>query len=290
LKLVRFMHEEQVDYGFVVGGSTAPHSEVDAGLPSTLDELVKSGMLNSPEKLTELHPKVKASQANLLIKKVKLLHPLEKQGKIICLGSNYPEPGIEDGYRPPQGIPFILKPQTSLAGPYEPILMPNFVRKLDYEGELAVVVGRRAKWITPQEVPNVLLGYMIANDVSARDVQIDDRQWTRGKGFDTFAPMGPWITTKEEVPLPLSLYIKTWVNEELRQDGNTSFMMRKTEELFSELSRGMTLEAGDVVLTGTPSGVGFYTRPEPKMLSPGDKVRVEIERLGYIENMVRKVP
>jgi 2-keto-4-pentenoate hydratase/2-oxohepta-3-ene-1,7-dioic acid hydratase in catechol pathway len=105
LKLVRFMHEEQVDYGFAVVGSIAPSSEVDAGLPSTLDELVKSGMLNSPERLTELHPKVKASRANLSIKKVKLLHPLERPSKVICLGRNYPEPRIEDGYRPPRGSP-----------------------------------------------------------------------------------------------------------------------------------------------------------------------------------------
>jgi len=287
VKLARYLQENRVDYGFIVGGAIIPHGDVAPTLPSTLDELVKSGLLASPEALLEISSLIPPVRKGISLKKVKLLNPLDRPGKVICLGRNYPEPAIEGGYKPPKGLAFVLKPNTSLAGPYDQIILPNNVKMLDYEGELVVVVGRTSKWATNDDVPKMVLGYMIANDVSARDIQIADRQWTRGKSYDTFAPMGPWITTKEELPIPLSLYIRTWVNEELRQDGNTASMFRKVEEVVSELTQGMTLEAGDLILTGTPAGVGFYTRPEPRLLSAGDKVRVEIERLGYIENEIK---
>jgi 2-keto-4-pentenoate hydratase/2-oxohepta-3-ene-1,7-dioic acid hydratase in catechol pathway len=289
LKLARFVQEESEDWGFVVGGSILPHSSIKFELPDTLDELVASGSLTNPEFVQGLLSKLSQAKEKIQLKKVRLLHPVKRPGKIICLGRNYVEHAIESGNKPPKGVVIFLKPSTSLTGPYDPIIYPPGVKQLDYEGELAVIIGKTVKGISRGDAFSCVAGYTIMNDVSARDIQILDRQWTRGKGYDTFAPIGPWITTREEIPAPLSLYIRTWVNDELRQDNNTSAMMRKVDEVISALNEGMTLEAGDILSTGTPEGVGFYIKPEPRLLSPGDKVRVEIERLGYIENTVRAV-
>jgi len=286
MKIARFEHESKTDYGFVVGGMVVPHSKIGVELPETLDELLMSGNLVNQTFLSRLERAAAAAKDRLLLKKVRLLHPVERPGKIICLGRNYLEHVIEGGNKPPKGLMIFLKPSTALTGPYDPIIYPSITRELDYEGELGVVIGKSVKGISREEAYSAIAGYLIMNDVSARDVQLTDKQWTRGKGCDTFAPMGPWITTKDEVPWPLSLYIKTWVNEELRQDDNTSNMLRKVDEIIAHLSEGMTLEAGDIISTGTPQGVGYYMKPYPRLLTPGSKVRVEIERLGYIENVV----
>lgn len=286
MKLARFKMNSEIDYGFISGGMIIPRKSLSIDIPDTLDMLMKNELLNDKETVEMIQHAVNNAKQRIPIKKVRLLHPLDKPGKIICIGKNYAEHAEESGEKPAKGLMIFLKPSTALTGPFDPIIYPSITKQLDYEGELAVVIGKKVKDIDREEAYSAIAGYTIMNDVTARDLQITDQQWTRSKGLDTFAPMGPWITTKEEIPWPLNLYIKTWVNEELRQDGNTSKMIRKVDQLISHLSQGMTLEAGDIISTGTPAGVGYFMKP-PSLLNPGDKVRIEIERLGYIENTVR---
>jgi 2-keto-4-pentenoate hydratase/2-oxohepta-3-ene-1,7-dioic acid hydratase in catechol pathway len=179
-----------------------------------------------------------------------------------------------------------MKPRTTIIGPHEDIVKPSFVKQLDYEAELAVVVGRKAKNISANEAKPYIFGYMILNDVSARDIQFKDRQWTRGKSFDTFAPTGPCITTENELEDTSNLSIRTWVNNQLRQNSTTKNMVFDVCETMHQLSRVMTLEPCDIIATGTPAGVGFAMKPQPRFLRLGDIVRIEIEKIGILENSV----
>ena len=167
------------------------------------------------------------------------------------------------------------------------IIKPEFVKELDYEGELCIVVGKIAKNITVREAKKHIFGYTVFNDVSARDYQFKDGQWTRGKSFDTFAPTGPCITTEPQLKNTDDLTIRTWVNEELRQNGTTRKMVFNVSEILYHLSRVMTLEPCDIIATGTPSGVGFAMTPK-KFLKHGDIVRIEIEGIGTLENYVEE--
>jgi 2-keto-4-pentenoate hydratase/2-oxohepta-3-ene-1,7-dioic acid hydratase in catechol pathway len=180
-----------------------------------------------------------------------------------------------------------MKPHTTIIGPNESILKPSFVKRLDYEGELAIVMGKKAKNIPVSEAKKYVFGYTILNDVSARDFQFKDRQWTRGKSFDTFAPTGPCITTTNQVGDTDNLSVCTWVNGELRQNSSTKNMAFNVSEIVYHLSRVMTLEPCDIIATGTPAGVGFAMKP-PKYLRQGDIVRIEIEGIGVLENMVEE--
>lgn len=179
-----------------------------------------------------------------------------------------------------------MKPHTAVVGPDEPIVKPSFVKELDYEAELAVVIGRKGKNITIEKAEKHIFGYTCFNDVSARDIQFKDGQWTRGKSFDTFAPMGPWITSTDQIGDPKTLWIRTRVNGELRQDSSTRNMVSNVYMIIHELSRVMTLEPCDVIATGTPAGVGFAWKPQAKFLSVGDVVEIEIENIGILRNRV----
>ncbi len=206
---------------------------------------------------------------------VELLPPIPNPGTIYAIGLNYAKHVEETGgTRPEQPIVFV-KVAASVAPPGGPIRCPDVVRRLDYEGELTIVIGAEAK----------IAGYCIADDVTARDLQGREPQWTRAKGADTFCPFGPWITTVDEVPDPGNLQLRTWVNGELRQDSNTADLIFGCEELVEFIGQTCTLAPGDLILTGTPSGVGMGLDP-PQFLSSGDTIRIEIERLGAIEHSV----
>ena len=180
-----------------------------------------------------------------------------------------------------------MKPHTAIAGPNQKIIKPRFVKELDYEGELCIVVGKTAKNISVTEAKQHIFGYTVFNDVSARDYQFKDGQWTRGKSFDTFAPTGPCITTQNQLKNIDDLTIRTWVNGELRQNGTTKSMVFNVSEILYHLSRVMTLEPCDIIATGTPSGVGFAMMPK-QFLENGDVVKVEIEGIGTLENPVEE--
>jgi 2-keto-4-pentenoate hydratase/2-oxohepta-3-ene-1,7-dioic acid hydratase in catechol pathway len=194
---------------------------------------------------------------------------------IFGIGLNYRAHAAEQGLEPPQAPIVFQKLPSSAAPPNGTVRRPAVVRRLDYEGELAVVMG----------AGGAVAGYAVADDVSARDLQRREPQWTRAKGADGFCPFGPWITTADEVARPEDLRLRTWVNGELRQDASTNDLVFGIAELVAFIGEAITLEAGDLILTGTPSGVGMALDP-PRFLEPGDRVRIEIEGLGAIEHDV----
>src|SRR5919106_5411319 len=216
---------------------------------------------------------------------VELLAPLPNPPTIICLAFNYYDHAKDAGLMPSDEPVIFIKPRTALNSPYSDIICPTFVRRLDYEAEIAVVVGKKTKEVSEDEALDSVFGYMIMHDVSARDIQFKDKQFTRGKGMDTFAPCGPWITTRDEVEDPQHLSIVTKVNGETRQNSSSSNMVIPVRRIISTLSVTMTLEPGDIISTGTPAGVAMSMK-EPKYLKDGDVVEITIERLGAIRNRI----
>lgn len=215
-------------------------------------------------------------EANLPLDSVKLLAPV-KPGKIIAVGRNYVEHAKEHGAEVPEVPLIFLKPPSSVVGSNAPILLPPQSQRVEHEAELAVVIGRQGRWISPDDAMSYVFGYTAANDVTARDLQRRDGQWIRAKGFDTFCPLGPWVETNLDVS---DLQITCRVNGEVRQVGSTREMVFSIAQLIAFISSVMTLEPGDVILTGTPAGVG--------PLLPGDEVVVAIEGIGELVNPVAR--
>ncbi len=223
----------------------------------------------------DLFGEYRRREAEIPLTLVRLLAPATPQ-KIICLGRNYAEHAREQGAEVPETPLIFLKPPSSIIGPNEPIVLPPQSRQVEHEAELAVIIGRRGRWIAPEQAWTYVFGYTAANDVTARDLQRRDGQWTRGKGFDTFCPLGPWIETEFD---PADVLITCRVNGEVRQMATTRDLLFGIPQLIAFISSVMTLEAGDVILTGTPAGVS--------PLQPGDVVTVEVEGLGELSNPVR---
>lgn len=223
------------------------------------------------------------------LSRYRMLAPIPNPGKVICLAFNYVDHAREQGLSPPSDPALVIKPRTALNGDGGEIVCPGFVTQLDYEVELALVVGRDCKDVPASEAQDAVFGYMILNDVSARDIQAADKQFTRGKGFDSFAPCGPWITTADEVADAQDLRMTTRVNGEVRQDSSTSNMFIKIPDIISKISRVMTLEKGDIISTGTPAGV-MLNKPGAVFLGDGDRIEMEIEGLGTLSNTVSKGP
>jgi 2-keto-4-pentenoate hydratase/2-oxohepta-3-ene-1,7-dioic acid hydratase in catechol pathway len=209
------------------------------------------------------------------LSEVTLLAPIPRPGTIYAIGRNYAAHAAEMGNQPPEQPIVFVKVAGSVAPPGGPIRCPEVVRRLDYEGELVIVMG----------AGGAIAGYCVADDVSARDLQGREPQWTRAKGADTFCPFGPWVTTVDEVSDAGNLDLRTWVNGELRQDANTSDLVFGPEELVAFIGQTCTLQPGDLILTGTPNGVGMAMDP-PQFLRSGDVIRIEIARLGSIEHRV----
>ena len=248
-------------------------------LPNSLKEFLFNGWFHEVSKNTN------NLKYNKTIRQEDLLPPLSNPNKIICLAFNYYDHARDAGLSPSDEPVIFLKPRTALNSPFNNILCPSRVNRLDYEAEIAVIIGKDIKNITDEEAWDAVFGYMIFHDVSARDIQFRDKQFTRGKGIDTFAPCGPWITTKEEVADPQNLKIRTTVNDEIRQDSNSRNMIIPINKIISSLSKLMTIEAGDIISTGTPAGVAMSMK-EPKYLKDGDIVEISIENLGSIKNKI----
>jgi len=213
--------------------------------------------------------------------------PVPNPDKILCLGVNYRDHAAEAQQEIP-AVPIVFaKFRNSLTGPSSPILLPRVSKLIDYEGELAVIIGKRCKAVTEQEALGYVAGYSIMNDVTARDIQAQTSQWTAGKALDTFAPMGPGIVPASRIPDPQILTLITRVNGQEVQHDNTANMIFSVASAIAFLSSLMTLEPGDILATGTPSGVGFKRTP-PLFLQDGDVVEVEIERIGRLRNPVRR--
>lgn len=248
-------------------------------IPSSIKEFMFKGWLEE----------VREHQRNLeyvhKVEEVELLAPLPNPPKIICLAFNYYDHAKDAGLTPSDEPVIFMKPRTTLNSPYSDIICPSFVKRLDYEAEIAAIIGKYTKKASIDQSVDSIFGYMVMHDVSARDIQFKDKQFTRGKSIDTFAPCGPWITTKDEISDPQNLEIITKVNGELRQKSSSVNMVIPIKKIIASLSTIMTMEEGDIISTGTPAGVAMSMK-EPKYLRDGDIVEISIENLGTIRNKV----
>jgi 2-keto-4-pentenoate hydratase/2-oxohepta-3-ene-1,7-dioic acid hydratase in catechol pathway len=268
-------HQEVVDASAYVSSTGRSYSSVQELLP-LLDELCAWAS-----------QQFDAGNEILLLEAIELGPPVPNPDKILCLGVNYREHAAEAQQELPV-VPLIFaKFRNSLTGPTSPILLPRVSKLIDYEGELAAIIGKRCKAVTEQEALQYVAGYSIINDVSARDIQAQTSQWTAGKALDTFAPMGPGIVPASQIPDPQTLTLITRVNGQEVQHDNTANMIFSIATAIAFLSSLMTLEAGDIIATGTPAGVGFKRTP-PLFLQDGDVVEVEIEHIGCLRNPVKR--
>jgi 2-keto-4-pentenoate hydratase/2-oxohepta-3-ene-1,7-dioic acid hydratase in catechol pathway len=236
------------------------------------------GVVNGDELLEldgDFFTPFKTLKAGHVFSQVKLLPPCNPS-KVVAVGLNYRDHAHELGFEIPEEPVIFLKPATTIIGPGESVICPRTSSRVDYEAELGVVVKDRSRDISPEEAPDHILGYTCANDVTARDLQKKDGQWTRAKSFDTFCPVGPWIETDLD---PGNLLIQSYLNGERRQSSRTSQLIFNVHELVSFISGIMTLEPGDLIITGTPAGIG--------PMKPGDEIEVRIEGIGSLKNIVR---
>ena len=231
---------------------------------------------STPPNAPDSHPEVRHGSLEDLPPGARLLPPCSPT-KIVCVGRNYAEHAKEMGAAVPAEPTIFLKPPSSLIASGDAIVYPKLSERLDYEGELGVVIGRQGRNIKAEDAANYILGYTCVNDVTARDLQRKDNQWTRGKGYDTFCPVGPCIVPREEID-PATLRVQTFVDGEKKQDAPIAEMIFSVNDIIAYVSAFMTLEPGDLIVTGTPSGVG--------PLQPGSKVRVDIEGIGALEHTV----
>ncbi len=258
-------------------------NRLDAALPGEMLAFLEAG----PDALTKAQAAVAKAAAEdaLPLDQVTLKAPIPRPGKIICIGKNYLDHAAETGGAIPQHPMVFGKFANTVIGHGEAIVVPPAVKEPDYEGELGVVIGRRGREIPQADALSYVAGYLPVNDVSARDWQMRTTQYTLGKTVDTFFPMGPALVTADEVSDVQNLAIRTTINGEVLQEGNTRQMIFSVAALIQDMSQVMTLEPGDVIATGTPSGVGMARKP-PRWLRDGDIVRVEIEQVGVLENPV----
>lgn len=274
MKLARFVHEGIVGWGFVVDSSVRA---VGDSAPPLIEALALDN--------AELRAIADATTRTLSLSDVDLLAPVPSPPQFVGVGLNYADHVAETGIEKP------VSPQTfcflpnAISDPSSPIEMPSSSKDVDWEIELAIVVGKPGKRIRREDALQHVAGYTIVNDVSARDIQFSDGQWTRGKSFDTFKPMGPWITTVDELGAADNLDIVLKLNETVKQSSNTSHLIFDVAYLVHFLSQDITLQTGSVISTGTPGGVG-YSRQPPEFLKPGDTVHLEIEGVGTLQNSV----
>lgn len=283
MKIARFLHGGREGYGVVEGDRLADVSGAP-GLSCGIVGLLAGGA-GSLASLREALP----GATRLPLDAVRLLAPVPRPGKFLAIGLNYADHVAEAGLEAPSFPVFFNKQVTCIVGPGDPIHRPRVSTMLDFEGELALVIGRRCRHVPASRALEVVGGYLVANDVTVRDWQFKAPTMTLGKSFDTHGPIGPWLVTADEVPDPQDLRILTRVNGQVMQDASTREMIFDCARQIETLSTAFTLEPGDIVSTGTPAGVGIARRP-PVLLAPGDIVRIEIEGLGVLENPVIEEP
>lgn len=284
MKLLTYQYNNTIAVGTLTDSGICPAGEEYTGT----DGMIRF-LSNGDDALKQLASA--ASNASDLISsdEVQLLAPVLKPDKFFGVSLNYADHIAETGLDKPEYPTFFNKQNSCVIGPGAEIQRPKISEKLDYEGELALVIGKRCRNVSLEQAAGVIAGYTIANDVSVRDWQMRSHTWTLGKSFDTHGPIGPWIVTADEIGDPHTLDIKTWVNEDKRQDSNTRHLIFNCYYLVEYLSQVMTLEPGDIIATGTSSGVGVKMKPRGYM-KPGDSVRIEIEKIGTLENPVVEEP
>jgi 2-keto-4-pentenoate hydratase/2-oxohepta-3-ene-1,7-dioic acid hydratase in catechol pathway len=284
MKLATFSHRDRRRIGVVTDGGVIDLSEAAPALPTEMVAFLESG-----ETAMQQARRAGSEGTPIPLADVHIDAPVLRPPKFIAIGLNYADHVAETGIDSPVHPMIFNKQSTCVVGPTDPVHIPRASAVVDYEGEFAFVIGRRCRHVSREDAPGVIAGYCIANDVTVRDWQLRVPTWTIGKSFDTHGPIGPWIVTPDELGDPHQLRLRTFVNDELRQDSNTKHLIFDCYTLVEHLSTAFTLEPGDVISTGTPSGIGIAMKP-PKMLQNGDVVRIEIEGIGRIENPVIDEP
>lgn len=282
MKLATFIHQGRQKIGVVQNELIADVSG-QAGAPDSLKSLLARGAEGM-----DWIGRAASEAPRIALAEVQLCAPIPAPQKFLGLGGNYESHMAEAakvGLTRHSGQTWFNKQVSCITGPYDPVHKPRISEQFDYEGELGLVIGRRGRHIRPEEAHKYIAGYVVINDMSVRDWQMRAPTHMLGKSFDTHGPFGPWLVTRDEIADPHALRLRTWVNGELRQDGNTSQMIHRVGAMLVELSTAFTLEPGDVLSTGSPAGVGGLMDP-PCYLKHGDVVRVEIEGIGAIENRV----
>ncbi len=286
MKIGRFLINGKETYGFINDGKIATKEEIISKtgipIPLSIKEFLFDGWY---KEVISQNPKLDYA---VNLSDAKILAPIPNPPKVICLAFNYIDHAKEQNLIPPTDPAIVIIPRTTLNGTNSEIICPNFVKQLDYEVELAIIISKDCKNVQEKDAMDSIFGYMVFNDVSARDIQAQDKQFGRAKGFDTFAPCGPWITTSDEISEPQNLKMTTKINGSLRQNSNTTNMSIKIPSIIAKLSKVMTLEKGDIISTGTPAGV-MLNKPDAIFLKDGDKIEMEIENIGKLENTVRFV-
>ena len=285
MKLATFTHDGATRIGVVTGEHVVDLATVAPGLPHDMVAFLAAG---GPA-MAAARKAESGATGRLALADVRLRTPVVRPPKFLAIGLNYADHVKESGLEPPAVPVFFNKQATCVAGPFDPIHLPRVSPLLDYEGELAFVIGRRCRHVPRDRAHEVIAGYLVVNDVSVRDWQLRTPTMTMGKSFDTHGPMGPWLVTPEEIGDPHALELRTWVNGEIRQHSNTRHLIHDCFAQVEHLSTAFTLEPGDVVTTGTPAGVGGAMSP-PRFLRAGDVVRIEIDKIGAIENRVTEEP
>jgi len=286
MKLASFLHAGRASYG-VVRGTVVHDLGAVSDAPADLMALLALGDAGR----AWLDAKIDTAPT-IPLAGVHLQAPIPAPRKFLGLGGNY-ESHLAEARKikleRPKGQVWFNKQVSCVNGPYDPVHLPSVSDEFDYEGELGVVIGKRCRHVRREEAMDMVAGFVVVNDMSVRDWQMRAPTHTLGKSFDTHGPFGPWIVTRDELPDPHRLRLRTWVNGEVRQDGNTAEMTHRVEDMLVELSTCFTLEPGDVLTTGSPAGVGGLMNP-PRYLRVGDVVRIEIEGIGAIENPVIAEP
>ncbi len=284
MKLVTFTHNNHSRVGAVIGDAVVD-SKGCADIPASMIEFLGAGS----KALLAMQELIDKGGARIALNEIKLNAPVPRPGKYLGIALNYADHIAETGREQPEYPSFFTKQSSCIIGCGDAIHRPKVSDKLDYEGELAFVIGKRCRHVPLDKAHQVIAGFTIANDVSVRDWQMHSPTLMVGKSFDTCGPLGPWIVTPDELGDPHNLAIKTWIDDELRQNGNTRQMLFNCYEMIAYLSQAMTLEPGDVVTTGTPSGVGVKMQPRGYM-KPGQTVRIEIAGIGTLSNPVIEEP
>lgn len=281
MRLISYLDEGEETLGIVDSeGLAAPARSLGPGLPATMDALLRGGH-TALDRLRSVRPN---SDMGKPWQELDLLPPVPRPRNIVCVGRNYREHADEEGAEPPARPELFLKHTSSVLAHGRPIAWdPDLTAQVDYEAELAAVIGAPARRVPAEKALRYVIGYTCLNDVSARDLQFSDLQWARGKSLETFCPLGPWLVTYDEVTDPQALMVRCRVDGELRQEASTADMYYSVQQVIAYCSQAFTLLPGDVVATGTPGGVGVFREP-PAMLTAGQRVVVEIDGIGRLEN------
>jgi 2-keto-4-pentenoate hydratase/2-oxohepta-3-ene-1,7-dioic acid hydratase in catechol pathway len=288
MKLVTFEYQNQTFVGALVEGGVINFNRLLNSPDLTMLDLIQKGL--AFVKTLEMKVQSLDNQVDenivLPVSEVTIKAPLSIPGKVVCVGNNYMDHCREQNVEPPKSPMIFSKWSSCIVGPNETVILPKSSKQVDYEAELAVVIGKEGKHIYNEDVYDHIFGYMIINDISARDIQFADGQWVRGKSFDTFAPCGPYLVTADEIENPQNLDIKLTLNQEVVQNSNTKEMIFDIKELISYLSKGFAFMPGDIIATGTPHGVGVFREPQ-LFLQHGDRMTIEIEGLGSLTNVCK---